>query len=111
MLFPSHYNGPTFPHLLSHAILFFLIAKRKTSETILTTFLTMNAAKKVWTPKHDANERVLLSSFGIPVFFQLMTTDEIERARIAFRAGRERTILLDDKICHPTRESNPRPPD
>ena len=54
----------------------------------------MNSAKKVWTPQDDAAERILLSSFGVPVYFTLMTSEEIQRARALYQVRRDQTIEL-----------------
>ena len=69
----------------------------------------MNRPKKQWTKQEDASERVLLASFNVKVYYELMTTEEIDRARTSYYNHREQTILL--YLQHPTRESNPRPPD
>ena len=69
----------------------------------------MNRPEKPWMKQDDAAERVLLGSFNVKVYYERMTTEELNRARTDFYTFREQTKLLDLK--HPTRESNPRPPD
>ncbi len=56
---------------------------------------TMNSTKKVCLPQDDALERILFSSFGIPVYMNLMTPEEIERARTYYYVRRDQTIQLD----------------
>ena len=71
------------------------VEEMQVSQLVFVDQKKMNRPKKPWTKQDDAAERVLLASFNVRVYYELMTPEEGERARTAYYSFREQTKLLD----------------